>query len=67
MSNPFIAIALGCLVGFGVVAPSVAIKYQVDELQAAAKQQCINNDWPEAQHQAHIDWCVKEGYLLPLD
>ena len=63
-NNPFIAIALGCLIGGGIVVSHNSISYNVAQLRAAAQEQCRNHDWPEHQHQAHIDWCVQEGYLL---
>ena len=32
-------------------------------LENASRQQCQAHDWPPSQHQAHVDWCEREGYL----
>ena len=65
MSNPFAAIALGVIIGSGLVVTSNSITAYTTWLHEATQEQCRNHDWPEAQHDAHIAWCVKEGYLLP--
>jgi hypothetical protein len=31
-------------------------------LAEATAQQCKAQAWPEHQHQAHMDFCAKEGY-----
>ena len=49
------ALAAGC-----IAAAQVLGDRQVDPalLQAALEQQCLTQDWPEHQHQAHVDYCA---------
>ena len=34
----------------------------IRRLEAATRQQCATQDWPVHQHQAHVDFCIMEGY-----
>lgn len=38
--------------------------HTVKLLQAATAQQCATQDWPTHQHEAHVAFCVSEGYSV---
>jgi hypothetical protein len=48
-------LALGCI-SAAVVTPTI--------LEAQARKQCLNHDWPLDQHQAHVKFCQYNGYEL---
>jgi hypothetical protein len=50
-----LSIAVSCMAVAAVAVPR--------HLERAAERQCIEHDWPVAAHNAHIQWCVTEGYL----
>ena len=52
----FIALLLLALgtISAAVVTPTI--------LEAQARKQCLNWDWPSDQHQAHIEFCQYNGY-----
>jgi len=43
----------------GMIPVSTTFAHHLDE---ATAQQCKAQAWPEHKHQAHIAFCVKEGY-----
>ena len=48
-----LSLALGTI-SAAVVTPTI--------LEAQARKQCLNWDWPSDQHQAHIEFCQRNGY-----
>ena len=54
----FIALLLLALgtISAAVVTPTI--------LEAQARKQCLNHDWPAHQHQNHVKFCQYNGYEL---
>ena len=36
-------------------------------LERAARVQCLNHNWPESQHEAHMRFCKDNGYATLAD
>jgi hypothetical protein len=54
------ALAALIVIPFGMwVSSAVHIMPRLDK---ATAQQCRTHDWPEHQHQAHMDFCTTYGY-----
>ena len=54
MLKPFSAIAVGALLGFGIVA---AVNAHMSRVTAATITQCEEKDWPAEDHLAHVAFC----------
>ena len=50
-----LSLALGTI-SAAVVTPTI--------LEAQARKQCLNHDWPPHQHQNHVKFCQYNGYEL---
>ena len=50
-----LSLALGTITA-AVVTPTI--------LEAMARKQCLNHDWPPHQHQEHVKFCQYNGYEL---
>ena len=59
-SAPATFIAVTCL-ALGSIGAG-AVHSSIKALDAATAQQCANHDWPAADHDTHIEWCLDNGY-----
>jgi len=58
--NTFIGLSVLAIgtIGIGVVHTSIK------SLEAATAKQCMMNDWPVADHDLHVEWCLDNGYQV---
>jgi hypothetical protein len=61
--TPVIKRTLGIAAVFAVGVTALAHN-SVERLEEATARQCITHDWPESQHQTHVDWCHDNGYQV---
>ena len=53
------------LTSLALIAISAAtVHNSVKTLNAATAKQCMMNDWPAADHDIHVEWCLDNGYQV---